>query len=84
MSDAQRSSDERLSVSELTRLAFIHAEQDAWGLVEAWKGAPEAAQFENLAKQFYAYRMKRWGKTEHEARMERSTLISVGPRTKLP
>lgn len=58
----------RLRVDELTRLAFLWAEQDRAAMAHAWaKGTPERAEAENQRLQLNAYRMKRWGRTQMEA-----------------
>ena len=61
-----------LSVDELTRLAFIWAEQDRAAMAEAWaEGTPERAEAENQYQQLKAYRTKRWGRTQMEAILEK-------------
>lgn len=56
------------SVDELTRLAFIWAEQDRAAMIDAWaKDTPERAKATNQRNQLRAYRLRRWGRTEMEA-----------------
>ena len=57
----------RLGVDELTRRAFVWAEQDRSSLADAWGvGTPERAEAESEYQQLKAYRMKRWGRTRME------------------
>jgi hypothetical protein len=58
-----------MSVDELTRLAFIYAEQDRRGFAEAWRGADEKIVKETMAlvKSLRDYRVRRWGRTKFEA-----------------
>lgn len=68
----------RRSVSELTRLAFIGAERDSASLADAWPvGSEQRKEALSLASQFLAYRMKRWGMTQLEAKIDEANLISV-------
>ena len=57
------------TVDELTRLAFLYAEQDREST-----GTPEGAE---LAAQFKAYRLKHWGRTAFEEAMEAAKSISI-------
>lgn len=62
-----------LRVDELTRLAFVWAEQDRAALANAWpQGTPERAEAESQYQQLKAYRMKRWGRTKMEALISKS------------
>lgn len=55
-------------MDELTRLAFVWAEQDRAAMAEAWAdGTPERAEAESQYAQLKAYRIKRWGRTQMEA-----------------
>jgi len=57
----------KLSVDELTRLAFVWAEQDRAALADCYHGVgPEAQEAYGHAKQLKEYRLKRWGKTRLE------------------
>lgn len=59
-----------MSVDELTRLAFIWAEQDRSAMAEAWPaGSKERVKAWAHVKQLRAYRIKRWGKTKMETIM---------------
>ncbi len=57
------------TVSELTRLAFIYAEQDRLGYADAVRQSdPEwYTEAMQLVKEMRAYRMKRWGKSRNDA-----------------
>lgn len=60
-----------MSVNELTRLAFIWAEQDRSAMAQAWPaGSKERAEAWAQVKALRAYRLKRWGKTKMETIME--------------
>lgn len=72
-----QTSEQCVSVDELTRLAFIHGEQDLRGLAEAHGGTPTAAEFDALADQMHRYRVKRWGRTGIEAKIANATLVEV-------
>jgi hypothetical protein len=61
----------KLSVDELTRLAFVWAEQDRATLAEAWGDSEEGKQTENQAALLRAYRLKKWGKTKLESTLEK-------------
>jgi hypothetical protein len=66
------------TVDELTRLAFIGAEQDSRAMAEAWPSdTQESKEAAELADQFHAYRVKRWGSTEFETRVANSKPVSV-------
>lgn len=59
---------------ELTRMAFLWAEQDRSSLADCWPlGSPERAEAREQAKQLRDYRLQRWGKTKLEGLIERST-----------
>ena len=52
---------------ELTRLAFLYAEQDREGMARCWgMDSVEGKDAAKLAKRFRDHRMKRWGKTRLE------------------
>lgn len=78
----------KLAVSELTRLAFLWAEQDRQGLVEAYprnSTEPAVVEARNMVNQLRAYRLKRWGRTQHEADMDTAVSVPVsGLRRKGP
>lgn len=66
--DSQQRRARRLRVDELTRLAFVWAEQDRAAMADAWEeGSPERAEAESQYQQLKAYRTKRWGRTQMEA-----------------
>lgn len=66
------SEPKKLTVDEMTRLAFVYAEQDRIGLLDAYSGCDSAedvqfkAELRALIKQMREYRVKRWGKTQFE------------------
>lgn len=61
----------KFTLEELTRLAFIYAEQDRQAMVSAWpEGTPEHEYAMCEFAQLRAYRMKRWGKTQFESDTE--------------
>ena len=69
----------RLRVDELTRLAFVWAEQDRAGLADAWpRGSSERAECLDMVRQLRAYRMKRWGRTKLEAVLGSAKAVAVG------
>jgi hypothetical protein len=52
----------RLNVDELTRLAFVWAEQDRAAMADAWPyGSDEHEEAKSEYQQLKAYRLKRWG-----------------------
>lgn len=56
---------EKLSFDELTRLAFVWAEQDRASLADCWPpGSNERANSKSQYDQLKAYRLKRWGRTK--------------------
>jgi hypothetical protein len=68
----------KIRVDELTRLAFLGAEQDARALADAWAAdSSEHREYSDLANQFKAYRMKRWGLTEFEALTKDCKTVSI-------
>lgn len=57
----------KLTEDQLFFLAFICAEQDRKGLVDAWpKGTKEREKAQAEYDQLHAYRVKRWGATKFE------------------
>lgn len=61
----------KLSVDELTRLAFVWAEQDRSSLAQCWpKGSLERQEAAEEANQLRQYRLKRWGRTLGDAALE--------------
>lgn len=63
----------RLKIDELMRLAFVWAEQDRSSFADAWPDGSEeqkAARWEQ--NQLREYRLKRWGKTRLEAKIEQA------------
>lgn len=61
----------KLSVDELTRLAFVCAERDRVSLADAWpEGTDEREQAEWQYAQIRAYRLKRWGRTRGEQELD--------------
>lgn len=69
----------KLSVNELTRLAFVYAEQDRETWLSCAKGEPQEdiERNEKLLKQLKEYRLKRWGKTKLEVVMEEARPITT-------
>lgn len=68
----------RLSVDELTRRAFIWAEQDRAGLADSWPvGSRERKKAQDQYEQLKAYRTKRWGRTKMEAILSTATTVGV-------
>jgi len=67
----------RFPVDELTRLAFIYAEQDREAFVEACGNQPEGKEAAELVKQLRKYRTKRWGKTQYESDIENADVLDV-------
>ncbi len=62
-----------MKTTELTRLAFIWAEQDRSSLADAWpKGSDEAKKAALQAKQLRDYRMRRWGRTMLESMCDKA------------
>lgn len=69
---------QKLKINELTRLAFIYAEQDRRSLGDAYsEGSEERKQYYELAEQFRQYRLKKWGKTEGDVLDESSKQIDI-------
>ena len=57
-----------MSIDELTRCAFIWAEQDRSSLVQCYDDRDsQKAIHQNQVKQLRAYRLKKWGRTAMEA-----------------
>lgn len=70
----------KLSLKELTRMAFIWAEQDRASLADAWpRGTPEHEQAKAEAAQLREYRKKRWGKTQMEVAVEGTKSVGLYP-----
>ncbi len=68
----------KMSVDELTRRAFMWAEQDRWSLAECWPiGSPERAEAESDYQQVRNYRLKKWGKSKMEAILEETPSKSI-------
>jgi hypothetical protein len=65
------------TVDEMTRLAFVCAEDDRRSMAEAQGDTEYGRECTELADAMYAYRMKRWGKTGIEAATENATLVSI-------
>lgn len=64
-------------VEELIRLAMVYAEQDRRSFAEANGSNQVAAEANELADAFRAYRMKRWGRTTMEAQLDSATLVPI-------
>lgn len=78
MSKSKDAKVKRLPVDELTRLAFVWAEQDRSSLADAWPaGSPERAKCESQYQQLKAYRTKRWGRTRQEQIFETAKPVNV-------
>jgi beta-mannanase len=68
----------KMPVDELLRLACIHAEQDLYGLVNAWGAdSPEGKEYHELWKHIHNYRMKRWGTTALEFTIDNSKSLTL-------
>jgi hypothetical protein len=68
-----------MKIDELTRLAFVWAEQDRAALADAWpKGSPERKKAASQADELRRYRLKRWGNTRLENLLDRATSKSIG------
>lgn len=68
----------KLSIDELTRLAFVWAEQDRLTLADACcEKSPERAEAWDEYKQLKAYRAKRWGKTRMEQILETAKPVNI-------
>ena len=67
-----------MTVDELTRLAFIWAEQDRQTLAECWPpGSKERRQAASEANQLRRYRLKRWGRTKLEVILDGAKPVRV-------
>lgn len=68
----------KLTVDELTRLAFVWAEQDRNAMADAWPaGSDERKEAEAECRQLRDHRMKRWGRTKLEAVMDGAKSMRV-------
>ncbi len=68
-----------MSVDELTRLAFVWAEQDRASLADAWpRGSKERAAARAEYDKLKAYRTKRWGRTRGDALYENTKSVPLG------
>jgi hypothetical protein len=68
----------RLNADELTRLAFVWAEQDRAALADAWPyGSEEHEKAKSEYLQLKAYRLKRWGRTQTEAILLKMKTVRV-------
>lgn len=68
----------KLKVDDLLRLALVNAELDRSSYAEACGyDSEEGARAVDQARQFRDYRLKRWGRTVHEARMANSKTVSL-------
>lgn len=65
------------SVSELLRLACIHAETDLESAAQAWGDEPQAKEYRELLEEIREYRTKRWGRTALEAVLENAKPVSI-------
>lgn len=78
MTTHSSSEKKRVTVDELTRLAFLWAEQDRLSFAECQHaGSPERIEAEEMVRLLTAYRVKRWGKTTVETTLEGATLVEV-------
>ncbi len=76
--DAQIIAPKKLPVRELTRLAFVWAEQDRDSIADCWPpNSPERAEAENESRQLRAYRMKKWGRTVGDRIGEKCKTVSL-------
>lgn len=65
----------RRKVGELMRLAFLYAQQDREGFLDAIRNSgmdDEERETRALIKELRQYRLKRWGKTKYEAAIEKA------------
>ena len=68
---SERNEVKKLTVDELTRRAFIWAEQDRAAMVNCWPPvSPERQEAKDECDQLHKYRVKRWGRTKLEAAMD--------------
>lgn len=69
----------KLPVDELTRLAFVWAEQDRLSLADAWgmDKSPEGREAMSEAAQLRKYRMKRWGRTKGDTLLATGSAVSL-------
>lgn len=65
------------TVDEMTRLAFIHAEDDRRSMAEAQGDNEYGRECTELADAMHAYRTKRWGSTALEDELAKCTLVDV-------
>lgn len=69
---------EKLSVSEMLRLACIHAEYDRRDFADCnKKDSPEAIEATALADALHKYRMKRWGRTMFEKAVSEADTVDA-------
>lgn len=77
-------SKKKYTVDELTRLAFVHAEDDRRSMADAQGDNEYGREQLELAEAMYRYRMKRWGKTQGEVDLEGCTLVDIRDIAKGP
>ena len=65
------------TADQLTRLAFVHGEDDRRAMAEAQGNNEYGRECSDLADAMHAYRMKRWGRTEMEARTADAKLVDI-------
>ena len=76
-----------MKVDELMRLAFLYAEQDREGYLDAISTTDnegEKAETRALINRLRKYRLKRWGRTRHESLMEHAETKTVEEIRRLP
>lgn len=69
-----------MKIDELMRLAFIYAEQDREGYLDAIANTSderEKDETEALIEALREYRLRRWGRTRHESLMARAETKTV-------
>lgn len=75
---AREADMKKLKIDELTRLAFIWAEQDRAAMADAWpRGSPERAESQNQRDQLHNYRVKKWGRTVLETVMSNAKAQTI-------
>lgn len=68
-----------MTIDELTRRAFIWAEQDRDAMYHAWPvGSKERRRAKSERDQLRRYRLKRWGRTQLESALAGAVEVSIG------
>lgn len=75
---AKKKKSKRIPVDELTRLAFIYAQQDREAMLSCVsESSDEYKKVEELVEQLRNYRLKRWGRTKFECDFDNARSVSV-------